>query len=85
MFCGAVVVWLLSFLAVQHLSIKSKMLKPLHAPYAIGIILIVLLSTFWRFYPVIVLAIVDVIFLFILLAELRVFKTISKVNNDSCL
>jgi len=28
---------------------------------------------------------VDMIFLIILLAELRVFKTISKVDNDSCL
>jgi low temperature requirement protein LtrA len=85
LFCGAVSVWLVSFLIVQHLSIKSKMLKPLLAPYAIGIILIVLLSTFWRLYPIIILGIVDVIFLLILLVELRVFKTISKVHNDSCL
>jgi len=84
LFCGAVVVWLFSFFIVQHLSIKGKMLKSLWAPYATGIILIVLLSI-WRLYPIIILGVVDMIFLIILLAELRVFKTISKVDNDSCL
>ena len=82
--CGAVTVWLVSFLTIQHLSIKNKMLKPLLAPYAIGIVLIVSLSAFWRLYAIIVLGIVDVIFLFTLFIELRVFKTISKVHYDSC-
>jgi low temperature requirement protein LtrA len=74
LFCGATAVWLISFLIVQHLSIKSKMLRPLLAQYSIGIILIVLLSTFWLLNPIIVLGIVDVIFLIILLVELRVLK-----------
>jgi low temperature requirement protein LtrA len=85
LFCGAVAVWLVSFLTIQHLSIKNKLLKPLRAPYAIGVVLIVFLSAFWRLYAIIILGIVDIIFLFILFIELRVFKAISKVHNDSCL
>jgi low temperature requirement protein LtrA len=85
LFCGAIVVWLLSFLTVQNLSMRSKMLKTLFAPYGIGIVLIVLLSTFLQFYPIIVLGTVNIIFLVILFIELRIFKTISRVHNDSCL
>jgi low temperature requirement protein LtrA len=85
LFCGAVAVWLVSFLTIQHLSIKNKILKPLRAPYAIGIVMIVFLFVFWRLYAIIILGIVDVIFLFILFIELRVFKAIPKVHNDSCL
>ena len=33
LFCGSIVVWLISFFIIQHLSIKSKMLKSLLAIY----------------------------------------------------
>ena len=46
------------------------MLKPLLAPYAIGIILILLLSTFWRLSLIIILGAEVAMFLLILLAEL---------------
>ncbi len=73
---GSSIIWLLSFLLIQYVSIERSLLKPLSLYYAGGGFAILLLSLPVNLPPLVVLGLLNITFLVLLSAGLRVFRAV---------